>query len=291
MGGLILGLLLGAGLGLGLLLRQRRRIKTLTRQVEAFLDGVSPPLEISLRENDYSALQNAVAALQNRLLLSREQTLLEAQRSTDLLTDISHQLKTPLASLQLFLELDNGKHLEQEQAQIGRMQTLIANLLRLERLCADGYTFSFAAHDLKELIFSCWQPLSALYPEKTLVCQGAASLYCDEIWMGEALTNLLKNACEHTGPRGHITLRLDETPGEIRLTLSDDGGGVDPQALPRLFERFYHGSHPGHGAGIGLAIVKEIVRRHHGSIQAQNIPGGLEFVLFFPKLDQCLTKS
>ena len=101
----------------------------------------------------------------------------------------------------------------------------------------------------------------------------------------------MKNACEHTGPRGHITLRLDETPGEIQLTLSDDGGGVDPQALPRLFERFYHGSHPGHGAGIGLAIVKEIVRRHHGSIQAQNIPGGLEFVLFFPKLDQCLTKS
>ena len=102
MGGLILGLLLGAGLGFGLFLRQRRRTKTLTRQVEAFLDGVSPPLEISLRENDYSALQNAVAVLQNRLLLSREQTLLEAQRSTDLLTDISHQLKTPLASKQLF---------------------------------------------------------------------------------------------------------------------------------------------------------------------------------------------
>ena len=229
--------------------------------------------------------------VENALLHAREQTRLEARRSENLLTDISHQLKTPLASLQLFVELDQGAHLEQEQVQLERMQALISGLLRLERLCADGYAFHFESHDLLELVGSCWQPLAKLYPEKTLTLTGTAALRCDEIWMGEALTNLLKNACEHTLPSGHIRISIEETAGEVAICLSDDGGGVSAEELPRLFERFYHGSHPGHGAGIGLAIVKEVVLRHHGSITAENIPGGLQFTLFFPKLDNCLAKS
>lgn len=154
-----------------------------------------------------------------------------------------------------------------------------------------GYAFHFESHDLLELVGSCWQPLAKLYPEKTLTLTGTAALRCDEIWMGEAITNLLKNACEHTLPSGHIRISIEETAGEVAICLSDDGGGVSAEELPRLFERFYHGSHPGHGAGIGLAIVKEVVLRHHGSITAENIPGGLQFTLFFPKLDSCLAKS
>lgn len=291
MGGLSIAL---SALCLGLLwglLRQRQKTKKLYRQMEAFLDGQKAPLEISLGESPSARLQNAAARLENALLHAREQTRLEARRSENLLTDISHQLKTPLASLQLFVELDQGAHLEQEQAQLERMQALISGLLRLERLCADGYAFHFESHDLLELVSSCWQPLAKLYPEKTLTVTGTAALRCDEIWMGEALTNLLKNACEHTLPSGHIRISIEETAGEVAIRLSDDGGGVIAEELPRLFERFYHGSHPGHGAGIGLAIVKEVVLRHHGSITAENIPGGLQFTLFFPKLDSCLAKS
>ena len=278
MGGLSIGL---SALCLGLLwglLRQRQKTKKLYRQMEAFLDGQKAPLEISLVESPSARLQNAA-------------TRLEARRSENLLTDISHQLKTPLASLQLFVELDQGAHLEQEQVQLERMQALISGLLRLERLCADGYAFHFESHDLLELVGSCWQPLAKLYPEKTLTVTGTAALRCDEIWMGEAITNLLKNACEHTLPSGHIRISIEETAGEVAICFSDDGGGVSAEELPRLFERFYHGSHPGHGAGIGLAIVKEVVLRHHGSITAENIPGGLQFTLFFPKLDSCLAKS
>lgn len=291
MGGLSIAL---SALCLGLLwglLRQRQKTKKLYRQMEAFLDGQKAPLEISLGESPNARLQNAAARLENALVHAREQTRLEARRSENLLTDISHQLKTPLASLQLFVELDQGAHLEQEQAQLERMQALISGLLRLERLCADGYAFHFESHDLLELVGSCWQPLAKLYPEKTLTLTGTAALRCDEIWMGEAITNLLKNACEHTLPSGHIRISIEETAGEVAICLSDDGGGVSAEELPRLFERFYHGSHPGHGAGIGLAIVKEVVLRHHGSITAENIPGGLQFTLYFPKLDSCLAKS
>ena len=161
MGGLSIGL---SALCLGLLwglLRQRQKTKKLYRQMEAFLDGQKAPLEISLGESPSARLQNAAARLENALLHAREQTRLEARRSENLLTDISHQLKTPLASLQLFVELDQGAHLEQEQVQLERMQALISGLLRLERLCADGYAFHFESHDLLELVGSCWQPLAS----------------------------------------------------------------------------------------------------------------------------------
>lgn len=291
MGGLTV-FLGGAALVLLLLLvRRERLLRRLSRQAEAFLDGGERPLDCALSDGTDARLQNALGRLENALLLSREQTKLEAKRSADLLTDISHQLKTPLAALQLFVELDSGPHMDAEQAQLERMQTLIANLLRLERLCADGYAFHFENHDLGELAQNCWQPLQNLYPGKQFCLTGAAQLRCDEVWMGEALTNLLKNACEHTGREGRISLALSQTSREVCLRLWDNGGGVSPGALPKLFDRFYHGEHPGHGAGIGLSIVREIVWRHHGSIHAENIPGGLQFTLYFPKLEARLTKS
>lgn len=291
MEGLILVLFLGLlGLGSYLFLLQKR-IQNLSRQLEAFLDGADP-LPISLKDAPLDALQNGISRLQNRLRLSGEQTKQEAARSTRLLTDISHQLKTPLSSLRLFIELDGGSHLEEELRLLDRMQALISSLLRLERLCADGYPFSFSSQSLAGIVENCWASLEPLYPEKAFTLEGAASLYCDKTWMTEAVTNLLKNACEHTPAQGNITVRISETAQEVKCTVSDNGGGVEPQELPRLFDRFYQAKgRKSTGAGIGLSIVKEIVWRHHGQISAANIPGGLEFTMYFPKLDVCLAKS
>lgn len=291
MGGLIFLLALACLALFSMLLIRRRRMQRLSRQAEAFLDGTAKPLPCALSDGSAARLQSVLSRPENALLLSREQTKLEAKRSADLLTDISHQLKTPLASLQLFLELDSGAHLEAEQAQLERMRTLISNLLRLERLCADGYTFHFESHDLRALAENCWQPLGLLYPEKQFLVSGSAELHCNEIWMGEAITNLLKNACEHTSVNGRVSVELTQLPQEVRLRIRDNGGGVAPEVLPRIFDRFYHGDHPGHGVGIGLSIVREIVWRHHGSISAENIPGGLQFTLYFPRLDENLAKS
>lgn len=143
MGGLSIAL---SAFCLGLLwglLRQRQKTKKLYRQMEAFLDGQKAPLEISLGESPSARLQNAAAGWKTPCSTPGSRPRLEARRSENLLTDISHQLKTPLASLQLFVELDQGTHLEQEQVQLERMQALISGLLRLERLCADGLCLSF----------------------------------------------------------------------------------------------------------------------------------------------------
>jgi signal transduction histidine kinase len=170
------------------------------------------------------------------------------------------------------------------------METLIGSLLRLEKLCADGYEFSFAEHEIRPLIKHVWSLLRPLWPEIELVIWGNATLRCDEKWLSEAFLNLLKNACEHTAANGKIIIILEQTDRAFFCTVEDNGGGVPEKDLPHLFDRFYRAEgQKQNGAGLGLAIVKEIIYRHHGHIAAENTKHGLKFSISIPVLN--LTKS
>lgn len=285
MGGLIIAALAVAAAALCVLLGlRRRRITRLTAQVEAFLAKGKPALAYSVREDSFAPLHNAVAELENKLLLTREQLTLETRRVGDMTADISHQLKTPLSSLRLFCELDGGAHLDQQISQIDRMERLIYSLLRLERLCADGYAFTFAQHDVGEIVAHAWASVSEVYPGREMTLTGRATLRCDEKWLGEAFLNLLKNACEHTRPDSHIRVTLEETDTAFACAVEDDGGGVPTNDLHRLFERFFRAEGASQeGTGIGLAIVREIIRRHHGDVWAENTGKGLRMRISIPK--------
>lgn len=290
MGGLTAAAILLAAALLALHLRLRVRMSRLAEQMESFLVTGRHPLPFSVREDALAPLQNAAAELENQVLLAREQRQEEHRATRDLTADISHQLKTPLASLRLFCEMDESAHMREQLSQIERMEGLIQSLLRLERLCADGYEFTFAEQDMAALVTDVWQGLASVYPEKRLKIEGHAVIRCDRKWLGEAYLNLLKNACEHSPEDSEITVHLDQSDTAFFCSVSDQGGGVDAKELPRLFDRFYRAhSRESKGTGIGLAIVKEIIRRHHGSIYAENIPGGLRMVITLPILD--LTKS
>ena len=172
------------------------------------------------------------------------------------------------------------------------MENLIQALLRLERLCADGYAFQFAPADAETIILEQWQSLQAIWPEKKLMIQGSARIRCDESWLGEAFLNLLKNACEHTPDDGVIRVKIERTEAAFFCVMEDNGGGVSPGELPKLFQRFYRAQHQSkNGAGIGLAIVKEIIQRHHGNITAENGKHGLKMTISMPMLDRNLTNS
>ena len=163
-----------------LFLRQRRRIRKLAEQAEDFLVGNGAPLEFSVQEDSLAPLHNAIAELQNRLLLAKERQAEECRRTSDLTADISHQLKTPLASLRLYCEMDESFHLSQQLTQIERMERLIQSLLRLERLCADGYEFTYDEQKVASIIRSCWAGLSATFPACTVEVIGNAIIRCDE---------------------------------------------------------------------------------------------------------------
>ena len=268
----------------------RVRLSRLTRQAEDFMTTGSQPLAYSVREDALAPVHNAVAELENRVMLSKELQAEECRRTSDLTADISHQLKTPLAALKLYCELDNGAHLDDELAQIERMENLIHALLRLERLCADGYSFSFAEHDMVRIIREAWNASATAWPDRVLSVEGNAVIRCDEKWMSEVFGNLFKNACEHTAPDGSIRVFMETTNSAFYCTVEDNGGGVNPKELPHLFERFYRASsRETKGSGLGLAIVREIIERHHGSVHAENTQSGLRIVISIPLLN--LAKS
>ncbi len=293
MGGLIIGIL--ASVCLVLLIQKillNRRMEKLAGQVDGFHSGTEEMLDVALEEDALARLQNAIAGTQQAL---RQQRLLNAEecsRTSQLTADISHQLKTPLTTLRLYTEMDEGPHMDACLNEIQRMENLIQSLLRLERLCADGYPFHFETAQAQDIIREQWQSLQPLFPGKKLFLHGAASIRCDKRWLGEAFLNLLKNACEHTPEDGQIVVSLERTEAVFFCTVEDDGGGVEPKELPKLFGRFYRAEYQSkQGVGIGLAIVKEIIQRHHGTIMAENGPQGLKMTISMPMLDVNLTNS
>lgn len=282
-----------AGVGIWCLyLKNWRRIRKLTEQVENFLLEKKEPLEISLREDSVAALENAVCDLEETVLRSQQREQEECSRTSSLTADISHQLKTPLTTLRLYTEMDAASHMEESLRQITRMEKLIQSLLRLEKLCADGYKFQFSEANLEKIMRWQWEQLHPLFPEREFYITGSARIRCDEKWLGEAFLNLLKNACEHTKENGRIWITLEKSDTTCFCTIEDDGGGVPEKELPRLFERFYRSEHQSQqGVGIGMAIAKEIIRRHHGTITASNTERGLKLWMSLPIYDLNLAKA
>lgn len=265
---------------------EQKRLKVLSGRMEDYLTGHGGRLPLSLKEDATAQVENAAAEMQNRIEVAEERFRLEAGRTSNLTADISHQLKTPLASLRLFCEMDNSAHCGQQISQIERMETLISSLLRLEKLCADGYEFTFGDCDIRKLISQAWLQIQPLWPNRKLILEGEAEIRCDEKWLSEAFHNLMKNACEHTKEGGQIRITLEQTDRTFHCTVEDDGGGASPKDLPHLFDRFYRAEgQPAQGAGLGLAIVKEIIIRHHGHITAENGAKGLKFMISLPTPD------
>ena len=295
MGGLIIACIALSALCLFLLVQKvllNHRIRKLAEQVDGFNSGTAQMLDVALEEDRLAQLHNGIADLQLSLARARQLNNEECKRTSQLTADISHQLKTPLTTLRLYTELDEAPHMEASLEQIQRMENLIQALLRLERLYADGYAFNFAPADAETIIREQWQSLQAIWPEKKLIVEGSAHIRCDENWLGEAFLNLLKNACEHTSDDGLIRVQLERTEAAFFCIIEDNGGGVAPDELPKLFHRFYRAQHQSkNGAGIGLAIVKEIIQRHHGNIVAENGKHGLKMTISMPMLDRNLTNS
>lgn len=272
------------------LYRMQKDQQRLAERAEEFLVTNGKPMEISTEEGSLARVQNAIVETQNRSILSEERRVEENRRASNLTADISHQLKTPLASLKLYCEMDAGAHVDQELQQIERMERLIHALLRLEKLSADGYCFSFAEYNLRDIVSEAWQTLEGSFPEKNFEIVGDALIRCDAVWMGEAVGNLLKNACEHTQTNGYIKASIDRSDTAVFFSVEDDGGGVEPDELSMLFQRFYRAKHStSSGSGLGLSIAREIVRHHHGTIHAENTVSGLKIVISIPFLN--LAKS
>lgn len=272
-----------------LYVRNKKGIERLSQKTDAFLNN-GERLDISTRDNSLAMLQNSIADLENRLELERDNTVSQSKRNADFIADVSHQLKTPLAGLKLYCEMQqandpNGYAAKQLQLVV-KMESLVKSLLRLEKLRSDAYVMEFAEQKAENIIGELVGEFRHLFPNKTITVSGEAVIRCDKQWFSEAVGNIIKNAGEHTAADGKIAVTVEQTDASTIITVEDNGGGIPGEELQKIFGRFYRTSNAAaDSAGIGMSISKAIVEKHHGTIFAENGKEGLKVTICLPKYD------
>ena len=267
----------------------KKKTRALTQSINKFIkDGTMT--ELSTSDGDLAHLQTNICELEARLIQEREYTKLEAKNNTEFISDISHQLKTPLAGLRLYCEMEHntspGSHTEKELALISKMEKLIYNVLKLEKIRSDTYVMNFEETELSDILLDLKAEFSTLFPTKTITVNGSGTLRTDKTWLREALGNVIKNACEHTKTDGKIDIIIEQAEKSVIVIIEDNGGGVPESELPMLFRRFHRSQNASpDSAGVGLAITKAIVEKHHGTITAENSEKGLRVAMCFPIID------
>lgn len=281
-------------------LRQEKKLEAANHTIRCFMDGdVSARLD-DQEEGSLSQLFTSINGMATSLTahISKEKQSREFLKDT--ISNISHQLKTPLAALRMYNEIiqeENtggevvAKFALKSENELDRMEILIQNLLKLARLDAGAIELEKSRRNLKKFMEKAVRGLStrAEREQKTLTLKGddRAALDCDEEWLLEAVSNIIKNALDHTGPGGVIQIAWDESPIVTRISIRDNGSGIHPEDIHYIFNRFYRSrfSKDQQGVGIGLTLARTIVEKHGGAILVESEIGKeTTFHLTFPKL-------
>lgn len=275
------------------ILMQRKAVSDLTESINSFReDGVIT--DYSVKDNRFAGLQNGVADLENLVILEKSNAAAQTKKNTRFVSDISHQLKTPIAGLRLYCEMENSEnpneHTQKELILIEKMENLIQNLLKLEKIRSDSYVMNFCFYDVGEIIRNLLTQFYHLFPDKRYRVTGSDKLRCDRVWLSEALGNVIKNASEHTADDGTVDINIVSSDNSTIIEICDNGGGIAEEEIPNLFTRFYRSENASPGStGIGLSITKAVVEKHHGIISAENKNGGLCVTMCLPHIDGYIT--
>lgn len=240
----------------------------------------------------------------NRLstaLKSRNESLHQAREFLrDTVSDISHQLKTPLSALHLYAEIilnepdrpqTVSEFAQKSLLSLERTQRLIGLLLKVMRLDSGSVTFEKRRCSVSELAETAVQDFRtrAGLEGKSLILQGNPdeTVFCDPHWTREAISNLVKNALDHTPEGGTVRVSWERSPAMLRLLVEDDGCGIPQEDLPHIFKRFYTGSGGGkavgqQGVGLGLPLARAIAEGQGGLLSVSSRTGqGTRFTLSF----------
>ena len=218
------------------------------------------------------------------------------QRQRDFASDASHELRTPLAVVHAAGEVlrqrlpagsPEGETLDDLVAASGRMRDLVDDLLLLARADSGRLDLTLEPVDLATLARESVEQMRLLAGGLHLSYHGPAAAWVigDRRRLVQVLTILLDNAIVHHRPPGWVQVHLlTAAKGRVSLSVADDGPGIPPEALPRLFDRFYRANPAGGGGtGLGLAIARELVIAHGGSIRVQSAAGaGTTFTVELP---------
>lgn len=283
------------------LLFTRLRYREIERLSEYLRQISSGNYSLDLRDNvegEFSILKNDIYKV--TLMLSEQRSLLQEDKIklTDAISDISHQLKTPLTSMTVMADLlsDPELHLDKRMEftrkislQLERIGWLVSSLLKFSKIDAGTIDFKKDQVRVTQLVQKSLEPM--LIPmdikEQQIRIDGAESTTFtgDLNWTAEAMINILKNCVEHTPEGGEIMITFAENALFTEIVIADNGKGIPKAELPYIFRRFYKGNQASEDSvGIGLALAQSIITKQNGTIDVKSEEGkGTQFQIKFYK--------
>lgn len=277
-------------------IKRYKSISDLSQQLDRILHGEEQIMPEQYSEGELSILQSEIYKMTVTLREQSQKLKDDKIFLSDSIADISHQIRTPLTSMNITLSLLSEHDTTEEKRQelirelyrlLSRIDRLINDLLKISRLDAGAVQFKSERITMEELIKSAVEPILVPVELKGQAVEttAAGSFVGDTAWTCEAIGNIVKNCTEHTPEGGRIRIEASENALYSEIIISDNGSGIDKDDMPNIFKRFYKGKSSGTDSfGIGLALAKMIITEQNGIVKAENGEnGGARFIVRFYK--------
>lgn len=275
------------------------RIEKLTKYIQK-LSNKEYSLDIEENsEDELNSLKNELYKITVMLKETADNSVASREALSTSVSDISHQLKTPLTSISILLDnlnesenMDNDTRkdfLKEISKQIKDMNFLVISLLQLSRLDAGVVEFSEKQINISNLIYEIKNNLEIMAEVRNveLNIEGKKDVYIngDYNWNKEAIQNIIKNAIEHANSK--VTVDISENDVYCKIEITDDGQGINEKDIKHIFERFYKASNSSDTSiGIGLSLAKDIIEKQNGYITVESkIEVGTKFIIKYMKIN------
>lgn len=274
--------------------RRYRRIQELSTDINRILhEGIHISFD-KYEEGELAILESEVQKMVVRLSEQQSQLLTDKKYLADSIADISHQIRTPLTSINLLVSFLSESDITEEKRQktirelyelLSRIDWLITTLLKISKLDAGTIQLKKEEVELKEIVKQSVEPL--LVPielrGQELKIETKGFFVGDVNWTSEAIGNIVKNCMEHTPAGGVLKIKSNENAIYQEIVIEDTGCGIAPEDLPHIFDRFYKGKNSSDKSfGVGLALARGIINAQNGTIKAENKKeGGAKFTIRF----------
>lgn len=281
--------------------RTKKEARLFAEKVEAALDAIVTgkewTIEGELEDSLWGRTGTQLAKAGNVFQKKEEESVREKERVKGLISDISHQTRTPVANIKLYLELLGDEELSQSgqeflgkiQGQMEKIDFLMQSMVKMSRIETgilqihkeDKNLYETIRHAVASVVPEAAQKKIALYVD----CEEEMFIRHDSKWTEEAIYNVLDNALKYTESGGKIHIQAERQELFVKLSISDTGKGIAPERQAEIFTRFYREPevHDKPGVGIGLYLVRTIMELQKGYIEVQSEVGrGASFRLYFP---------
>ena len=278
--------------------KKDKEINKITKCIEE-INRRNYKLEIDdISEDELSILKNEIYKTTIMLKEAAENSNKEKLELKDSLSDISHQLKTPLTSILIILdnliddpEMDKDireDFIKDIKREINGINFLVQSILKLSKLDTNTINFIEDEIELNKIVIEAIKNVSMLSDLRNvnvnLKIKSNSVIKCDFKWQVEAISNILKNCIEHSNENSDVIVIIEDNKVYSKIIIKDNGGGIAKEDLPHIFERFYKGKNAtSDSIGIGLSLAKTIIEKDNGTISVQSSDKGSIFEIKYFK--------